>query len=77
MDGGNFCRVVVLPFEKDYKQWLDVDTIKDLKEAKVRVSISPQIKPEDTPPTNRSISSESPAESPISPFRDTFEISKG
>nr|CAG4708817.1 unnamed protein product [Naegleria fowleri] len=69
-------KILLMYFDKEYKQWLDVDTIKDLKGAKVRVQLV--VNKPDTSPSNKSPNiSESPAESPLSPFGESFEMSKG
>lgn len=61
-------------FDREYKQWLEVDNIKELQGAKVKVSITE----EKSEPSSISRSDSSAGtDSPKSPFRDTFEISKG
>ncbi|KAG2373154.1 hypothetical protein C9374_012756 [Naegleria lovaniensis] len=67
-------KILLMYFDREYKQWLDVDTIKDLKGAKVRVQI---VTKPDSPTRKPPNTSESPADTPLSPFGESFELSKG
>ena len=68
-------KIRLMFYDGEYKQWLEVDTIKDLASAKVKVEIY-RANVEENKANKTSASNSSGESGPLSPYRD-FENSKG